>query len=126
MPERVHLTGGPEEAAAQLCAHLGLDKLQPHNREKELEKLNVELIQTLEKMKEEREDIFEKNSALEDACGKLMKEKVFMQQEMVKAIQTMGELQKTITELRFPSKACGQSDQGHCQSTDKTPAVVPL
>ena len=63
------LTGGPEEAAAQLCAHLGLDKLHPHNREKELEKMNVELIRTLEKMKEEREDIFEKNSALEDACG---------------------------------------------------------
>ena len=36
--------------------------MQPHSREKELDNLNVQLIRTLEKMRDEREDIFEKNA----------------------------------------------------------------
>ena len=41
MPERIQLTGGPEEAASQLCEHLGLDKMQPYTRGKDLENLNL-------------------------------------------------------------------------------------
>ena len=59
-----------------------------------LEALNTELIRTLVKMRKEREDIFEKNSALEDAVGKLGKEKVYMQREMTKAINCMTQQQK--------------------------------
>ena len=114
MPERIQLTGGPEEAAAQLCEYLGLDKMQPYTREKELENMNLKLIQTLEKMKEEREDIFEKNSALEDACGKLMKEKVYLQQQLVKAIQSLTDqqtrFQAALTELQAQAMASSPSD----------------
>ena len=57
----------PEKAADVYLQHL--------TRE-ELEKVVRDLITTLQKMRTEREDIFEKNSALEDAVGKLMKEKI--------------------------------------------------
>ena len=49
-------------------------------------------------MRKEREDIFEKNSALEDAVGKLCKEKVYMQREMAKAINCMTQQQKIFAE----------------------------
>ena len=114
MPERIQLSGSPEEAAAQLCEHLGLDKMQPYTREKDLEELNLMLIETLEKMKQEREDIFEKNSALEDACGKLMKEKMYLQQQLVKAINYITEQQKdfqaALTELQAQAMASSPSD----------------
>ena len=54
------------------------------------------MVRTSIKMRVEREDIFEKNSALEDAVGKLCKEKVYMQREMTKAINAMTEQQKII------------------------------
>ena len=94
MSERsIHLTGEPEDAAAQLWAHLqektmlNGEKLQtfdspadaaeyylPKLDRAELETQNLSLVQLLGKMRAEREDIFEKNSVLEDACGKLMKD----------------------------------------------------
>ena len=93
MPERIQLTGPPEQAAAQLWAHIQektmlegekLPKFDspeaaaqhylPQLSRDELETLNDSLIKTLRRMKTEREDIFEKNSALEDAVGKLIKE----------------------------------------------------
>ena len=92
MPERI--TGEPEEAAAELWAHIQektmlngehLQKFEslpeasehhmPSMTREALEAMNTELIRTLVKMRKEREDIFEKNSALEDAVGKLCKEK---------------------------------------------------
>ena len=95
MSERTfELTGPPEQAAAQLWAHIqektmlngeqlpkfdspekAADVYLEHLTQKELEKVCKDLITTLQKMRTEREDIFEKNSALEDAVGKLIKEK---------------------------------------------------
>ena len=89
----MNLTGEPEDAAAQLWAHiqektmLNGEKLQkfdspadaaeyyvPKLDRAELESQNLRLVQLLGKMRAEREDIFEKNSVREGACGKLMKE----------------------------------------------------
>ena len=83
------MTGPPEQAAAQLWAHmqektmLNGEKIPevdspdaaasvfiPQMSREDLEKLASDLIDTLSKMRTEREDIFEKNSALEDAVGK--------------------------------------------------------
>ena len=44
-------------------------------------------------MRVEREDIFE-NSALEDAVGKLIKEKIYLQRQLASAINAMTEQQK--------------------------------
>ena len=96
MSERIHLTGPPEQAAAQLWAHIqektmlngehlpkfdspekAADVYLEHLTREELEKVVRDLISTLQKMREEREDIFEKNSALEDAVGKFIKEKIY-------------------------------------------------
>ena len=44
-------------------------------------------------MKDEREDIFEKNTALEDAVGKLIKEK-YLQRQLASAINAMTDQQK--------------------------------
>ena len=144
MPERIHLTGGPEEAAAQLWAHIEektmlngehLEKfetlpdaaehhMQSMSREG-LEALNTELIRTLVKMRKEREDIFEKNSALEDAVGKLCKEKVYMQREMAKAINCMAQQQENfaerISELQSQAKASSPTDQDSLQTTEPKP-----
>ncbi len=49
-------------------------------------------------MRKEREDIFEKNSALEDAVGKLCKEKVYLQRQLAKAINAMTAQQKRMIE----------------------------
>ena len=96
MSERTfELTGPPEQAAAQLWAHIqektmlngeqlpkfdspekAADVYLEHLTREELEKVIKDLITTLQKMRTEREDIFEKNSALEDAVGKLIKEKI--------------------------------------------------
>ena len=94
-----------------------------------LEALNTELIRTLVKMRKEREDIFEKNSALEDAVGKLCKEKVYMQREMVKAINAMNAQQKQFTEmvseLRCQATASCPTDPGSPRTTEQTPGVSP-
>ena len=113
MPERIQLTGPPEQAAAQLWAHIQektmldgeklpkFDSLQataqhylPLLSRDELEKVNNDLIKTLQKMKDEREDIFEKNSALEDAVGKLIKEKIYLQRQLAAAVNAMTDQQK--------------------------------
>ena len=44
-------------------------------------------------MRVQREDIFDKNSALEDACGKLMKEKSYLQTQLAGAINSFTERQ---------------------------------
>ena len=88
MSERT-IEGPPDQAAAKLWAHieektmLNGEKLPendsldaaasvfiPQMPREDLEKLASDLIDTLSKMRTEREDIFEKNSALEDAVGK--------------------------------------------------------
>ena len=113
MPERIQLTGPPEQAAEQLWAHiqektmLNGEKLPkfdspqaaaqhylPLMSRDELEWVNLRFIETLEKMKAEREDIFEKNSALEDAVGKLIKEKIYLQRQLASAINAMTDQQK--------------------------------
>ena len=46
-------------------------------------------------MRAEREDIFEKNTVLEDACGKLMKEKkLYLQQQLAGALNSWTEQRK--------------------------------
>ena len=45
-------------------------------------------------MKAEREDIFVKKSALEDAVGKLIKEKIYLQRQLASAINAMTDQQK--------------------------------
>ena len=120
----LHLTGPPEEAAAQLWAHiqektmLNGEKLQafdspidaaeyyaPKLSREMLENQNIELVRTLQKMRAEREDIFEKNSALEDACGKLMKEKAYLQEMLVKSIATFSEAEKIFGAIGRPNQA---------------------
>ena len=96
----------------------------------ELEKVNDDLIKTLQKMKAEREDIFEKNSALEDAVGKLIKEKIYLQRQLASAINAMTEQQKPtgarmqqlaeqINEQQSRAKVASQSDQEQ-KSTEQT------
>ena len=145
MPERIQLTGPPEQAAAQLWAHiqgktmLNGEKLKKfatpeeaaeeyldHMTHEELEQLIKDLIKTLQKMRTEREDIFEKNTALEDAVGKLMKEKIYLQRQLASAINTMTEQQKRmtarlkeITELQSRATVSSPSDLEQ-QSTEQT------
>ena len=66
--EKLPKFDSPEEAADVYLEHLTREHI---------EKLVKDLITTLQKMRTEREEIFEKNSALEDAVGKLIKEKIF-------------------------------------------------
>ena len=152
MSERILLTGGPDEAAAQLWAHiqektmLNGEKLckfdspveaatyyTPHLSREMLENQNIELVRTLQKMRAEREDIFEKNSALEDACGKLMKEKAYLQEMLVKSITTFSEAEKRyeqrltdrirefeLIEQQYQAKASARKDQEHPQSKEQT------
>ena len=91
MSERT-IEGPPDQAAAKLWAHIqektmlngeklpkfdspekAADVYVAHLTREQLEKVVRDLITILQKMRTEREDIFEKNSALEDAVGKLMK-----------------------------------------------------
>ena len=80
-------------------------------------------------MRLEREDIFEKNSALEDAVGKLCKEKVYMQREMVKAINAMNKQQeqftKALSELRSQAKVSDPTGPGNPQTTVPTQDASP-
>ena len=145
MPERIQLTGPPEQAAAQLWAHIqektmlngeqlpkfdspekAADVYLQHLTREELEKVVRDPITTLQKMRTEREDIFEKNSALEDAVGKLVKEKIYLQRQLAAAVNAMTEQQKRmaarlhqLTEQQSQAKALSQSGL-EPQSTEQT------
>ena len=144
MPERIQLTGPPEQAAAQLWAQIqektmlngehlpkfdspekAADVYLEHLTRGELEKVIKDLITTLQKMRTEREDIFEKNSALEDAVGKLIKEKIYLQRQLASAINAMTEQQKRmaaryhLNEQQSQAKASSQKDLEQ-KSTEQT------
>ena len=138
-------TSPPEQAAAQLWAHIqektmlngeqlpkfdspekAADVYVAHLTREQLEKVIKDLITTLQKMRTEREDIFEKNSALEDAVGKLMKEKIYLQRQLASAINSMTEQQKRmaaryyhLNEQQSQATASSQSDLAP-QSTEQT------
>ena len=145
MPERIQLTGPPEQAAAQLWAHIqektmlngeklkkfdspeeAADVYLEHLTREQVEKVVKDLITTLQKMRTEREDIFEKNSALEDAVGKLMKEKIYLQRQLASAINAMTEQQKRmavryhkLNEQQSQAPALSQTDPEQ-KSTEQT------
>ena len=137
MSERmIELSGPPEQAAAQLWAHIqektmlngeklkkfdspeeAADVYLEHLTREQVEKVVKDLITTLQKMRTEREDIFEKNSALEDACGKLMKEKTYLQTQLAEAVNTFSARQTQwmqtmakLTASQSPATAAGQLD----------------
>ena len=151
MSERtIELSGPPEQAAAQLWAHLqektmlngeklpkidspekAADVYLEHLTLEEVKKIVKALITTLQKMRTEREDIFEKNSALEDAVGKLIKEKIYLQRQLASAINSMTEQQKRmavkydqLTERQSQAKASSQKDLEQ-QSTGQTLEASP-
>ena len=151
MSERtIELSGPPEQAAAQLWAHLqektmlngeklpkfdspeqAADVYLEHLTREHVEKVVKDLITTLQKMRTEREDIFEKNSALEDAVGKLIKEKIYLQRQLASAINSMTEQQKRmavkydqLTERQSQAKASSQKDLEQ-QSTEQTLEASP-
>ena len=141
----------PEQSAAQLWAHIqektmlngkrlpkfdspekAADVYLKHLTREELEKIVGALITTLQKMRIEREDIFEKNSALEDAVGKLIKEKIYLQRQLASAINSMTEQQKRmavkydqLTERQSQAKASSQKDLEQKQSTEQTLEASP-
>ena len=152
MSERtVELSGPPEQAAAQLWAHIqektmlngehlpkfdspekAADVYLEHLTREQVEKVVKDLITTLQKMRTEREDIFEKNSALEDAVGKLIKEKIYLQRQLASAINSMTEQQKRmavkydqLTERQSQAKASSQKDLEQKQSTEQTLEASP-
>ena len=151
MPERIQLTGPPEQAAAQLWAHIqektmlngeklpkfgspeeAADVYVEHLTLEQLQKVLKDLITTLQKMRTEREDIFEKNTALEDAVGKLMKEKIYLQRQLASAINAMTEQQKRmaarlqdLNERQSQATASSPSDQEHSKSTEPTQEASP-
>ena len=151
MSERtIELSGPPEQAAAQLWAHLqektmlngeklpkfdspeqAADVYLEHLTLEEVKKIVKALITTLQKMRTEREDIFEKNSALEDAVGKLIKEKIYLQRQLASAINSMTEQQKRmavkydqLTERQSQAKASSQKDLEQ-KSTEQTLEASP-
>ena len=150
MSERTfEISGPPEQAAAQLWAHIqektmlngeqlpkfdspekAAEVYLEHLTREELEKVVKDLITTLQKMRTEREDIFEKNSALEDAVGKLVKEKIYLQRQLASAINAMTEQQKRmaaryhLNEQQSQAKASSQKDL-EPQSTEQTLEVSP-
>ena len=144
MSERT-IEGPPEQAAARLWAHIqektmlngeklpkfdspekAADVYVAHLTREQLEKVVRDLITTLQKMRTEREDIFEKNSALEDAVAKLIKEKIYLQRQLASAINSMTEQQKRmavkydqLTERQSQARALSQKDPEQ-QSTEQT------
>ena len=137
MSERTfELSSPPEQAAAQLWAHIqektmlngeklkkfdspekAADVYLEHLTREQVDKLVKDLIATLQKMRTEREDIFEKNSALEDATGKLMKEKAYLQQQLAGAINSFTDQQSRwmarmaeLTAQQSPATADAQTD----------------
>ena len=152
MSERtIELSGPPEQAAAQLWAHLqektmlngeklpkfdspeqAADVYLEHLTLEEVKKVVKALITTLQKMRTDREDIFEKNSALEDAVGKLIKEKIYLQRQLASAINSMTEQQKRmavkydqLTERQSQAKASSQKDLEQKKSTEQTLEASP-
>ena len=139
MPERIQLTGPPEQAAAQLWAHIqektmlngeklkkfdspeeAADVYLEHLTREQVEKVVKDLITTLQKMRTEREDIFEKNSALEDAVGKLIKEKIYLQRQLASAISSMTEQQKrTAARMQYLAE---QINEQQSQATALSPS----
>ena len=143
-------TSPPEQAAAQLWAHIqektmlngeqlpkcdspeeAADVYLEHLTREEVETVVKDLNTTLQKMRTEREDIFEKNSALEDAVGKLIKEKIYLQRQLASAINSMTEQQKRmavkydqLTERQSQAKASSQKDLEQ-QSTEQTLEASP-
>ena len=151
MSERTfELSGPPEQAAAQLWAHIqektmlngeklpkfnspeeAADVYLEHLTREEVEKVVKDLITTLQKMRTEREDIFEKNSALEDAVGELMKGKNYLQRQLASAINSMTEQQKRmavkydqLNERQSQAKASSHSDLEQ-KSTEQTLEASP-
>ena len=151
MSERtIELQGPPEQAAAQLWAHIqektmlngeklpkfnspeeAADVYLEHLTREQVEKVVKDLITTLQKMRTEREDIFEKNSALEDAVGKLIKEKIYLQRQLASAINSMTDQQKRmaakydqLNERQSQAKASSQSDLEQ-KSTEQTQEASP-
>ena len=143
MSERT-VEGPPEQAAAQLWAHIqektmlngehlpkfdspekAADVYLEHLDREQVEKVVKNLITTLQKMRTEREDILEKNSALEDAVGKLIKEKIYLQRQLASAINAMSEQQKRmaaryhLNEQQSQATALSQSDLEQ-KSTEQT------
>ena len=153
MSERT-IEGPPDQAAAKLWAHIqektmlngeklpkfdspekAADVYVAHLTREQLEKVVRDLITTLQKMRTEREDIFEKNSALEDAVGKLIKEKIYLQRQLASAINSMTEQQKRtaarmqylaeqINEQQSRAKALSQTDP-EPESTEQTLEASP-
>ena len=146
-----HLTGPTEAAAAQLWAHIqektmldgetlpkfdspvdAAESYLPLLSRHELHAMNLDLVRALQKMRLEREDIFEKNSALEDATGKLMKEKAYLQQQLAGAINSFTDQQTRwmarmaeLTSQKSPSTAAAQTDPERPQSRDTTLEASP-
>ena len=144
------LSDPPEQAAAQLWAHLqektmlngeklpkfdspekAADVYLEHLTLEEVKKVVKALITTLQKMRTEREDIFEKNSALEDAVGKLIKEKIYLQRQLASAINSMTEQQKRmavkyeqLTERQSQAKTSSQKDLEQQSTEQKLEASV--
>ena len=103
----------PEFASPEKAADVNVT----HLTREELEKVIKDLINTLQNMRKEREDIFEKNTALEDAVGKLMKETVFLQRQLASAVSAMTDQQKRmaarlqqLSEQQSQAKASSQKD----------------
>ena len=151
MSERTfELSGPPEQAAAQLWAHIqektmlngeklpkfdspeeAADVYLEHLTREQVEKVVKDLITTLQKMRTEREDIFEKNSALEDAVVKIIKEKIYLQRQLASAVNAMTEQQKRmaaryhqLNEQQSQAKASSQSDLEQ-KSTEQTLEASP-
>ena len=136
MPGTFELSGPPEKAATQLWAHIqektilngetlpkfdspmdAVESYLPLLSCDELHRMNLDLVRALQKMRLEREDIFEKNTALEDACGKLMKEKAYLQQQLAGAINSFTDQQTRwmarmaeLTAQQSPATASDQTD----------------
>ena len=136
MSDAFHLTGPPEDAAAQLWAHIqektmldgetlpkfdspadAAESYLPLLSRHELHAMNLDLVRTLHKMRQEREDIFDQNSALSEACGKYMKERAHLQQQLAEAISTFTARQTQwmqtmakLTAQQSPSTADAQTD----------------
>ena len=146
-----HLTGPPEEAAAQLWAHLqektmlngdqlpkfdspadAAESYLPLLSRDELHRMNLDLVRALQKMRIEREDIFEQNAALSEACGKYMKERAHLQQQLAEAISTFTARQTQwmqtmakLTAQQSPATADAQTDPERPQSKDTTLEASP-
>ena len=113
------------------CVEEAAEEYLEHMTHEEMQQLIKDLIKTLQKMRTEREDIFEKNTALEDAVGKLCKEKIYLQRQLASAINAMSDQQKRmaarlqeLNERQSQATALSPSDQ-EPQSTEPTLEASP-